>query len=144
MSDRTVKILRAVEVVALSLSAITSIGMFFVATGFDTEVDFVGGLFYLWMIVPVAVFFAVSRALHRRRPTRALPMITCVTSVLMLGVAGFAYADAILIDPSSDALNVFIFVPLSLLLGGPLVMAVSWFIGTRDSSAQQISVGERE
>lgn len=118
------KIYRAFETGALAIAAIASVILMFVASGCELHYD----LAYLWAILPYATFFLISSIVRARQLSPILPLVTCITSIMILFITLAVYIDGIFIHTTSTSTLLFLFVPFHILVGGPLILGLIWGI----------------
>jgi integral membrane sensor domain MASE1 len=114
---------RIVEAVSLGLAAaFTFITMLY---GAGWQFEWSG--FYPWALSPYIAFLALSRFTARFSPFAA--SAGCIAAVLMLAFTLLAYGDSMYIHTSSTSALIFIFAPLYLLVGGPVIFGISLGVG---------------
>lgn len=118
MNDKNLSV---VEILALLLSIIvTVLAMLFAATW---EIDSGHIPFILWAVSPYISLFFADVVLRRLTSVSKLPLLFCVTSLLMLAFTLLAYVGT-LRDKSSTYALIFLFVPFYLYVGGVIVLGV--------------------
>lgn len=111
---------RSVEIGALGLAAISAVILMLSASGWVLHFD----VLYLWVLLPYGTFFVISLLVNARKLSSIIPVVTCITSLLMFFFSLVVYVDGMFIHTSSTSSLLFLFVPLYLLLGAPLVLVV--------------------
>lgn len=117
------RMLRHIETAVLVLACVATVVIMLYAACWKFE----WSGFYPWATTPYVVYLLISRAFGRFVPSSALA--GCIVAILMLAFTLVVYIDAMFIHVSSTSALVFIFVPLYLLVGGPLLLLIVWVLG---------------
>jgi len=78
--------------------------------------------FVFWALVPYAVYFVLSRFILTQSSFSTLA--GCIVAALMLVFTLVVYIDGFFVHTSSTSALLFLFVPLFLLIGGPVVLGL--------------------
>jgi len=78
----------------------------------------------LWIISPYILFLIISLVAKYQSQSNNLSLASCITAVFLLLFTLLVYIDAFYIHISSTSALVFIFVPLYLFVGGPILFFI--------------------
>lgn len=81
-------------------------------------------LMTLWAISPYVIFFLTSLILHNRRSKLKYYISTCITSILLFLFSIFIYIDGMYFHTSSTSSLLFLFVPVYLIIGAPILLLI--------------------
>jgi len=116
---------RLLDVSALTLSAILCLFFLFLSSKWNFQFHFL----YLQVISPYLFLFIISSLIIRERPlSPTFSLASCIASIFMLLITLIIYIDSLLIHFSSTSSLIFLYFPLYLLLGGPIILLSIWVI----------------
>ena len=119
MNDKNLK---TVGIAALLVSIITTILVILRASVWEIGLEHI---FILWTISPYIFLFIADVVLRRLTSISKLPLIFCVTALLMLAFTLLLYVSALSsLDESSTAGVIFIFAPFYLYIEGIIVFGI--------------------
>lgn len=119
--------LRKLEISLLFFSAATTIMIMLHVSRYNIAADKLP--FYVWTVAPYISYCIISFRMQNRCPCGLHYWATFITSLCMFVFTAVVYIDAFFIHLSSTSVLVFIFVPLYLLLGAPLLTVCIIYIG---------------
>jgi hypothetical protein len=114
---------RILEAVSLLLGAAFTVVIMLYASCWKFELS----LLYLWALFPYVAFFALSRFVGRFGSLAA--GAGCIAAVVMLAFTVFVYGDSMFFNLTSTAALIFLFFPLYLLVGGPVIFGIALGVG---------------
>lgn len=109
-------IFRNIEAGSLVLASVLTLASLLYLSGYELNG------FYLWALSPYVGFFIFSRFITT--PSSFAALAGCIVAVLMFVLTVFVYIDGLFVHTSSTSSLLFLFVPLYLLIGGPLAFGL--------------------
>lgn len=121
------KTLALAETVCWATSIVVTYVLMALSSGWKTWVSPI----MLWACAPYFVLGTAAFMLRRSYPdNRSIPVASFVTSLLVLGFTLLVYVDGCLIHTSSTSALLFLFVPVWIFIGSPVVWTVTSWIST--------------
>jgi len=114
------KTLQKIELTSLVIAAGFALTCWFYAGGYKLD----GWVF--WVISPYASFYIFSRFIQSPSPFAI--KASFYVALLMLLFTVVVYVGGVFVSTSSTSALVFYFVPICLLIGGPIVLGLLWGI----------------
>lgn len=122
--------MRNIGITVIILGALVTLGILASTT------SAVGGLsdllttagFYVWVMLPFVILFALTFFIHRRGPSPASRAAILLTTVLVVASSVPVYWASIFNSESSTSALVFIFLPLYALAAIAVVYTLSWLL----------------
>ena len=124
---------RSVEIASLSVAAIST----FIIAGEASEWQSVLNEWNLWILSPYIFFFIISVTANHQSGSVNVASASCYTAILILAFTLFIYIDAFYIHVSSTSALVFLFIPLYLIIGGPVVFFIIYMIVARRKKREE-------
>ena len=118
---------RSVEIASLSVAAIST----FIIAGETSDWQSVLNEWNLWILSPYIFFFIISVTANHQSGSVNVASASCYTAILISAFTLFIYIDAFYIHVSSTSALVFLFIPLYLIIGGPVVFFIIYMIVVR-------------
>lgn len=131
------KNLRLVEVSALSVSIVVTV--FAMLRASVWKIDLTTFLFLLWAVSPFIFLFLIDAGLRKFAPRLKMPVIFCLTAILMLGLTLLTYLGT-LGDESSTYGLLFLFAPVYLYAGAIIFLAAGliWTLFSKSSKGKSV------
>ena len=118
---------QVVSGVALSVSAVTTIGFLMLASMSEFSVAHV--VFILWALSPYSLILVMMFAMKSRGSQLALDISICIASLILFVFSLVFYAGVVFNPTSSTGGLVFLFGPCYQLVGGPLIVGLCFIVG---------------